>query len=184
MSHKAFVWLWVIPNAVHCLGASTCTVWKHSLAISPGDKKPMESILRWATKVILGLCDLSYEERLAWVEIPSMAYWKAIGDMTKVFKFKYTHELYRESSDLLRREASHERSFAETLPITRKAGQCGLTSEKSPSKPWKKGEYWKHSFGRISLKLGRKWCRKGGRHLKQVAALRPSLRGPVAWASR
>ena len=59
----------------------------------------MESVLLSATKIILGVCDLSYEERRAKVEISSMTYRRARGEMMEVFKHMY--ELYKMSSPLL-----------------------------------------------------------------------------------
>lgn len=65
-------------------------------------RKILESVLRGATKFILSLCCLSYQERLARVEIPSMAYRRARGDMIKVFLCM--HELYKMSSSILQLE--------------------------------------------------------------------------------
>ena len=55
--------------------------------------------VRQATKIIHGLHDLSYKERLARVEISSLVNWRAREDMAEVFK--YTHELYKVGSTLL-----------------------------------------------------------------------------------
>ena len=57
------------------------------------DKKLIEGVLHRATKVIPGLRNLSYEERLAKLDIPSMAYRRSRGDMIEVYK--YTHGIYK-----------------------------------------------------------------------------------------
>ena len=44
-------------------------------------KKLMESVLRRATKVVGGLKDLIYEQRLKKVGLPSMGYQRLKGDM-------------------------------------------------------------------------------------------------------
>ena len=70
-------------------------VWAPSLV---RDKKLVESVLRRATRVIPGLKDLTYEERLEKMKIPSMAYRRMRGDMIEVYK--YTHEVYNLRSDM------------------------------------------------------------------------------------
>ena len=56
------------------------------------DKILIESVLRRGTKLIPGLKELEYDERLKKLNIPSMAYRRARGDMIEVYK--YTHGLY------------------------------------------------------------------------------------------
>ena len=56
------------------------------------DKKLIESVLRRAAKVVEGLKNLSYEERLKRVGLPSMGYRRLRGDMIETYKF--THCLY------------------------------------------------------------------------------------------
>ena len=53
----------------------------------------IEGVLRRGTKLIPGLKDLKYEERLKRVDIPSMYYRRARGDVIEAYK--YTHELYQ-----------------------------------------------------------------------------------------
>ena len=56
------------------------------------DKNLIEGVLRRATKIIPGLKDLAYEERLKKLKLPSMKYRRERGDMIEVYKF--THGLY------------------------------------------------------------------------------------------
>jgi hypothetical protein len=63
------------------------------------DKDLIESVLRRATKVIQHLKDLSYEERLRHLKLPSMKYRRERGDMIEVYKF--THGLYSVNKELL-----------------------------------------------------------------------------------
>lgn len=56
------------------------------------DKKLIEGVLRRGSKCVPGLRELSYEDRLKTLNIPSMTYRRARGDMIEVYK--YTHELY------------------------------------------------------------------------------------------
>ena len=56
------------------------------------DKKLIEGVLRRATKVVGGLKDLSYEQRLKRIGLPSMVYRRLRGDMIETYKF--THCLY------------------------------------------------------------------------------------------
>ena len=65
------------------------TVWAPYLE---KDKKLIESVLRRATKVVGGPKDLSYEQRLKRVGLPSMVYQRLRGDMIETYKF--THWLY------------------------------------------------------------------------------------------
>ena len=53
------------------------------------DKKVIESVLRRATKVVDGLKDLSYEERLKRVGLPSMGYRRLRDDMIEAYKFTH-----------------------------------------------------------------------------------------------
>ena len=56
------------------------------------DKNLIEGVQRRATKIIPGLKDLKYEERLEKIKLPSMKYRRERGDMIEVYK--YTHGLY------------------------------------------------------------------------------------------
>lgn len=63
------------------------------------DKDLIEGVLRRATRVIPGMGELSYEERLKKINLPSMAYRRARGDMIEVYK--YTHNKYAVESPLV-----------------------------------------------------------------------------------
>ena len=52
----------------------------------------IEGVLRRATKIIPGMKDLEYHQRLKKAKIPSMKYRRDRGDMIEVFK--YTHGFY------------------------------------------------------------------------------------------
>ena len=56
------------------------------------DKVLIESVLRRGTKQIPGFKNMEYEDRLSELDIPSMSYRRARGDMIEVYK--YTHGLY------------------------------------------------------------------------------------------
>ncbi len=56
------------------------------------DKNLIEGVLRRGTKLIPGMKDLSYEERLKKMDLPSMSYRRERGDMIEAYK--YTHDLY------------------------------------------------------------------------------------------
>jgi hypothetical protein len=62
------------------------------------DKQLIEGVLRRATKVVGGLRDLDYEQRLARMKMPSMAYRRVRGDLIETYK--YTHDLYKIEADL------------------------------------------------------------------------------------
>eukprot|EP00794_Sanderia_malayensis_P018373 gene18373-20223_t len=51
------------------------------------DKKLIEGVLRRATKLIGELRDMQYEDRLKAIDIPSMAYRRARGDMIEGWKY-------------------------------------------------------------------------------------------------
>ena len=65
------------------------TVWYPHLE---KDKKLIENVLRMATKIIPGMKDLQYEERLRVTGIPSMVYRRIRGEMIETLKF--THGIY------------------------------------------------------------------------------------------
>ena len=62
------------------------------------DKALIEGVLRRATKIIPGLKDLPYEQRLKAMKLPSMSYRRIRGDLIETYK--YTHDLYNVSSNL------------------------------------------------------------------------------------
>ena len=63
------------------------------------DKKLTESVLRLAAKVVGGLKDLSYEQCLKRVGLPSMGYLCLRGDIIETYKF--THCLYTTQDELI-----------------------------------------------------------------------------------
>ena len=56
-----------------------------------GDQQKIESVLRRATKLVPGLYNLTYEERLRKLELPSMLYRLKRGDMIETFKWFQGH---------------------------------------------------------------------------------------------
>ena len=85
-------------------------VWSHlefgNVVWSPRlekDKKLVEGVQRRATKIILGLKDLTYEQRLEKMKLPSMCYRRLRGDLIEMFK--YTHNIYKLSDSLLELES-------------------------------------------------------------------------------
>ena len=64
------------------------------------DMNKIESIQRRATKMVQGLQDKSYEDRLKYLDLPSLRFRRVRGDMINVYK--YVHEVYKvDSSHLL-----------------------------------------------------------------------------------
>ena len=63
------------------------------------DKNLIENVLRRASKMVPGLVDVSYEQRLRLLGLPSMSYRRARGDMIEAYK--YTHGLYSVNKTLL-----------------------------------------------------------------------------------
>ena len=57
------------------------------------DKKLVEGVQRRATKVVGGMKDIPYEQRLARMKLPSMMYRRIRGDLIETFK--YTHSMYK-----------------------------------------------------------------------------------------
>ncbi len=71
------------------------------------DKRLIEAVQRRATKMIPALEDCSYEERLKILDMPSLMYRRARGDMIEVYK--YTHGLYTVNDSLLTRDDDNTR---------------------------------------------------------------------------
>jgi hypothetical protein len=67
------------------------------------DKHLVESVQRRATKIIPGMKDQTYEERLKHMKLPSLSYRRLRGDLIEVYK--YTHGIYKVSNSLLEYEA-------------------------------------------------------------------------------
>lgn len=62
------------------------------------DKKLIEGVLRRATRVVSGVKDLEYEERLEKIKLPSMTYRRVRGDLIETYK--YTHGFYRNQDSM------------------------------------------------------------------------------------
>ena len=60
------------------------------------DVDAVESVQRRTTKIIPGFRNMSYEERLRRLELPSLTYRRYRGDM--IHTFKYMHNLYDSSN--------------------------------------------------------------------------------------
>ena len=58
-------------------------VWSPSLK---KDIEIIENIQRWATKLVLSVSHFSYPDRLVRLNLPTLSYRRARGDMIKVFK--------------------------------------------------------------------------------------------------
>jgi hypothetical protein len=66
------------------------------------DKQLVESVQRRATKIIPGLKNKTYEERLKHMKLPSLSYRRLRGDLIEVYK--YTHGIYKIPNKLLELE--------------------------------------------------------------------------------
>ena len=66
------------------------------------DKKLVEGVQCGVIKIIPDLKDLTYEQRLEKMKLPSMCYRRQKGDLIKVFK--YTYNIYKLSDSLLELE--------------------------------------------------------------------------------
>ena len=71
------------------------------------DKKLMERVQRRATKLIPDLKELPYETRLKKLQLPSLYYRRARGDMIEVYKYMYNIYDVDTSSLLDRDQDSH-----------------------------------------------------------------------------
>ena len=56
------------------------------------DVNRIEGIQRRATKMVIGLEDKTYEQRLRYLDLPTLKYRRNRGNMIQVYK--YTHQLY------------------------------------------------------------------------------------------
>ena len=66
------------------------------------DKKLLEGVQRRATKLVPDLKELPYKERLRKLKLPSLYYRQACEDAIEAYK--YTHDFYSVSEDLLPRD--------------------------------------------------------------------------------
>ena len=63
------------------------------------DRNLIEGVQRRATKMVPEIKDLEYEERLKKMDLPSLRYIRARGDM--IDTYIYTHSKYTVNEDLL-----------------------------------------------------------------------------------
>ena len=63
------------------------------------DRNKIEGVQRRATKMVTGLRDMSYEQRLRYLALPTLVYRRARGDMIQVYR--YLHNIYNTNSDHL-----------------------------------------------------------------------------------
>lgn len=81
------------------------------------DKNLLESVQRRATKLIPEYKDLEYEDRLRQLNLPSLRYRRARGDMIEVYK--YTHGKYTVNENLLSMNTSVTRGHSYKLEKVR-----------------------------------------------------------------
>ena len=55
------------------------------------DVQLVENVQRRASKLVEGLGDLDYEERLRQLKLPSLLYRRLRGDLIQVYKYTYDH---------------------------------------------------------------------------------------------
>jgi hypothetical protein len=91
------------------------------------DKNLIEAVQRRATKLIPGLKDLTYEERLRRMDLPSLDYRRRRGDMIEVYK--YLHDIYQIPEDLLPLERSGVNTRGHSLKLAKR--NCRLDLRKN-----------------------------------------------------
>ena len=57
------------------------------------DRIKVEGVQRRATKMVIGQGDKSYEERLNFLELPTLTYRRARGDMIVVYKYLHKYSI-------------------------------------------------------------------------------------------
>jgi len=67
------------------------------------DIQPLERVQRWATKLVTGLSNMLYENRLKAMKLPFLVYRRYRGDMIEVYK--YLHWMYSVPYDSLLKKA-------------------------------------------------------------------------------
>ena len=87
------------------------------------DRNKIEGVQRRATKMVTGLRDMSYEQRLRYLALPTLVYRRARGDMIQVYR--YLHNIYNTNSDHLQlSNVTHTRGV--TLTLTQTSSCKGL----------------------------------------------------------
>ena len=78
---------------------STCMAWFCSVVLWKKDKKLVEGVECRTSKIIPGLKDFIYEQRLEKMKLPSMCYRRLRDDLIGVFKC--TYNIYKLSNSLI-----------------------------------------------------------------------------------
>ena len=78
------------------------------------DSHLIDSVQHWATKLVHGMKDLPYVERLSLLKLPSLKYRRLRNDMTQVYI--YLHKEYNVVNDILVRDTS-ERTRGNNLKM-------------------------------------------------------------------
>ena len=65
---------------------SSFGLWKFCLVARNKNKQLIENVQRWATRLIPDLRDLSYEERLYNLNLPTLEYCRKPGDLIQLLK--------------------------------------------------------------------------------------------------
>ena len=86
------------------------------------DKELLEGVQRRATKIIPRLKDLSYEDRLKSLKLPSLAYRRFRGDLIETYK--YTHGIYTVSEQMFSMDST-DRTRGHSLKLQKQ--RCNTT---------------------------------------------------------
>ena len=86
------------------------------------DKELLEGVQRRATKIVPGLKDLPYEDRLKSLRLPSLTYRRFRGDLIETYKF--THGVYKVSEQMFSMDSS-DRTRGHSLKLQKK--RCNTT---------------------------------------------------------
>ena len=100
---------------------------------SPHLKKQInmiEAVQRRATKLIDGFYDLNYNERLERLDLPSLAYRRARGDMVEVYKHLHTYDKDALAEEFKKRQRI---SRIHTFQLERQKAKGGLRSYQTNS---------------------------------------------------
>ena len=100
------------------------------------DKKLVERVQCRATKIIPGLKDLTYEQRLEKMKLPSMCYRRLRGDLIAVFKC--THNIYKLRDNLLELE-SRINTRDHSYKLKKQRCNTALRSTSSHRESWTDG---------------------------------------------
>ncbi len=82
------------------------------------DQDAVEAVQRRATRLVPGLQELPYEERLRRLQLPTLTYRRSRGDMIQVYK--YLHGLYKVQSDILPRAHYQATSRGHALKLEKR----------------------------------------------------------------